>query len=134
MTLAPADLPYVNIGTGSQVFDSNVYTFLIYPLLDFGTFGLMVFMAVLGALIAFAFWNAEGAGLRYWVPTAALGLTLVSMSFFSLSILSDAQYLFLALLSFCFVPKTIRAERGTAMRRGAGNAKGVTSLAGERTP
>ncbi len=92
-------LPYVSIGADEQVHD-NVYTYLIYPLLDFGYLGMVLYAFVFGGLCALAHTAVRFGRRLDLVPVASLLMASVTMSFFGISLLRDARWLFVVAVAF----------------------------------
>lgn len=120
VTLPQADMPFVNISRDTSFTDatnnsptiSNVYTYLIYSMNDFGFVGLLIGPFLLGAA-ATGLNSYVRAGHAAAVPAAAVLMTSIAMSFFSLTLIRDARYLFLALAAV-FLQRLIRARSGAA--------------------
>lgn len=116
VSLPPKDMPYINTSRDSLFTDatnnsatiSNVYTHLIYFLNDFGFLGLLMGPFLLGAA-ATALHNSVRAGKTVAVPAAAILMTTIAMSFFSLTLIRDARYLFLAIAAV-FLQHLIRSR------------------------
>ena len=103
VSLPPTDMPYVNVSRNSSFTAStdnsatitNVYTYLVYFVNDFGFSGLLVGPFVLGA-VATALNSSVRRGNSLAVPAATILMASIMMSFFSLSLVRDARYLFVA--------------------------------------
>jgi oligosaccharide repeat unit polymerase len=91
------------------VVTGNVGTYMIYPYYDFGVVGVAVGALLLGAL---ATW-LEGAVLIarrvQLMPAACIVLTTVVMSFFGLSLVRDARWLFL-LVAAVYLTRYVRVS------------------------
>jgi oligosaccharide repeat unit polymerase len=117
LTLPPAILPSRGISLTRST-PNNVGTYLIYPYYDFGLAGLVAFACALGAL---ATWldRAVLLGRRVvLVPAGTIALTTIAMSFFGLSLLRDARWLYLVAVG-CAVtrhlaPGAARPQDGAA--------------------
>jgi oligosaccharide repeat unit polymerase len=96
--LARPNFEFINVGT-TEPFYNNVFSWIVYPLYDFGVVGLIAF-AVLGGFVATRLHDAVTRRGRFdLIPAAAIAMTTVLMSFFSLSMLRDARWLFLIAIS-----------------------------------
>ena len=106
--LPPNLLPYSSISQ-TRVVTGNVGTYMIYPYYDFGVVGVAVGALLLGAL---ATW-LEGAVLIarrvQLMPAACIVLTTVVMSFFGLSLVRDARWLFL-LVAAVYLTRYVRVS------------------------
>ena len=103
VSLPPNNMPFVNVSRDTSFNDaknnsatiSNVYTYLIYFLNDFGFLGLLIGPFLLGAA-ATALNNYVRAGNAAAIPAAAILMASIVMSFFGLTLIRDARYLFVA--------------------------------------
>ena len=120
MQLPPVNMPYVNFSRYTSFTDvnnnslttSNVYTYLIYFINDFGFVGLLVGPFLLGAAgTALDGWVRSGRTLA--IPAAATLMASIFMSFFGLSLIRDTRYIFLAIAAV-FLERLIRRRHEAA--------------------
>lgn len=92
---AAHDFYYVSIST-DRFQPSNVYSWLVYPLYDFGRGGIVA-LGFVGGVIATVAHNAATMSRRLSsIPIASMAMTTVVMSFFALSLVQDFRYILLA--------------------------------------
>jgi oligosaccharide repeat unit polymerase len=107
--LPPNTLPFVNPRTRG-IGSSNVYTFLVYFLDDFGTAGVIVIPMLLGALTSLLHYQVRLRARSSLIPAASILSTTVVMSFFGFSLIRDIRYPVLAVASI-FVLRWASAAR-----------------------
>jgi len=106
MELPPYHMDYTQIG-GNLV--TNVYTFVIFPFLDWGWLGVIVLLWFLGFAATFLSYQVKFRSKLVYVPLLSIGMTTIAMSFYGMSTLRDARYAILAITSLvigrCVVSK-----------------------------
>jgi oligosaccharide repeat unit polymerase len=121
-TLASPNFEFIDIGATDEYY-SNVFSWIVYPLYDFGLFGLIAFAALGGFVATRLHDGVTRRGRLDLIPGAAIAMTTVLMSFFSLSLLRDARWLFLIAVSVALSRLVLRREavdpQGVARARAA---------------
>lgn len=97
VTAPSAALGYVPVQRSGDV-EINVYSYLIFFYYDFGYSGVVLLSLLLGGLAGWAHFRSTRRDLK-WIPISCLAMTTLAMSFFSLSLVRDFEYFFLALTS-----------------------------------
>jgi oligosaccharide repeat unit polymerase len=89
---------YVDIGQEHSI-QNNVYTYLIYPLYDLGWFGLIALPLMFGMVSGRLHYAVVVSRRLELVPAVCIAMSSILMSFFSLSLIRDTRWLFLAVAS-----------------------------------
>ena len=98
----PSSLNFVSTGPDLSGSTSNVYTFVIYLIYDYGVMGLVLGGVVLGLIVGICHRMVLVRLSVFFIPFASLGVATLAMSFFGLTLVRDFRYgvmcLFAALL------------------------------------
>jgi len=105
--LPPNQLPFTTVAV-RPVTLSNVYTYLVYLLYDFGWLGIVVGPFVLGGATMMFHWLVIRDGRFVLVPAVAVGMTTILMSFFGLSLIRDFRYLTVVAAALFVTPRVRR--------------------------
>ncbi|WP_084817279.1 O-antigen polymerase [Gordonia sp. HS-NH1] len=88
----PASLNFVSTGPDLVGSTSNVYTFVIYPIYDYGFSGLIIGGIALGVFVGASHRMVLARLSVFFLPLAALGIATLAMSFFSMTLVRDFRY------------------------------------------
>jgi oligosaccharide repeat unit polymerase len=114
-TLASPNFEFMDVGAVDP-FYNNVFSWIVYPLYDFGMVGLIAFAALAGFIATRLHDGVTRRGRLDLIPVASIAMTAVLMSFFSLSLLRDARWLFLIVVSAALSRLVLQREAAVPAR------------------
>ena len=96
--LPPDWLPFSNIQEQGEL-TVNVYTYLLYLVLDFGVAGALFFAYLLGAASMVLHHRIRVQGRIHLIPAQSIVMTTILFSFFTPTLLRDLRYFLLLVVS-----------------------------------
>jgi len=78
---------------------SNVYTWLVYFILDFGWAGVVIVPYLLGCIASSLQYKVLALGRAAWIGTLAVLMTQIAMSFFAFSLIRDFRFVLFVVVS-----------------------------------